>query len=178
MKADELTHGSKCGVSFTTVTIDSPVYLNYLLSRFLARGGRVQRGFVQHVSQAIDGAFTPLRRPDAVVVCTGIGTRSLGGVEDKDVFPIRGQTVLLRAPWITFGRTLSSLDGLWTYIIPRRSGDVSTSAKDINMPLIAGAQVIVGGIKEENDWYGVSILQMDRVLTAERNTGTHTLVPR
>lgn len=133
-----MTHGAKCGVSFTTVTIDSPIYLNYLLSRFLARGGRVQRGFVQHISQAIDGAFTPLRIPDALVVCTGIGTRSLGGVEDKDVFPIRGQTVLLRAPWITFGRTLSSLDGLWTYIIPRRSGDVSISTNSQEMLLISG----------------------------------------
>ncbi len=120
----ELAHDSKCGVSFTTVTIDSPIYLNYLLSHFLALGGRVQRAFVQHISQVIDGAFTSPRKPDAVVVCTGIGTRSLGGVDDKDVYPIRGQTVLLRAPWITFGRTLSSLDGLWTYIIPRRSGDV------------------------------------------------------
>jgi len=131
-----LAYDSKCGVSFTTVTIDSPIYLNYLLSRFLALGGRVQRAFVQHISQVIDGAFTSPRKHDAVVVCTGIGTRSLGGVDDKDVYPIRGQTVLLRAPWITFGRTLSSLDGLWTYIIPRRSGDV-----------------IVGGIKTENDWY-------------------------
>jgi len=133
---NELVHDAKCGVSFTTITIDSPIYLNYLLSRFLARGGRVQRAFVQHISQVIDGAFTPHRKPDAVVVCTGIGARTLGGVEDNGVYPIRGQTVLLRAPWITFGRTLSSLDGLWTYIIPRRSGDV-----------------IVGGIKVENDWY-------------------------
>jgi len=91
---------------------------------------------VQHLSQVAEGAFTAKVAPDAVVVCVGIGARSLGGVEDSDVFPIRGQTVLLRAPWIKFGRTQSSLDGLWTYIIPRRSGDV-----------------IVGGTKVANDWY-------------------------
>ena len=79
---------------------------------------------MQHLSQVAEGAFTAKVVPDAVVVCVGIGARSLGGVEDSDVFPIRGQTVLLRAPWIKFGRTQSSLDGLWTYIIPRRSGDV------------------------------------------------------
>jgi hypothetical protein len=61
---------------------------------------------------------------DAVVVCTGLGSRMLGGVEDKDVYPIRGQTVLLRAPWVRFGRTMGSKDGYWPYIIPRRSGDV------------------------------------------------------
>lgn len=90
------------------------------------------RGSVQHIQQVIEGgesvfsgigAPTP---PDAVVVCTGLGTRFLGGVEDKDVFPVRGQTVLIRAPWIKFGRTRCEVDGTLTYIIPRRSGDVSS----------------------------------------------------
>ena len=63
---------------------------------------------------------------DAIVVCAGLGARTLGGVEDKDVFPVRGQVVMIRAPWIKFGRTAShAASGLWTYIIPRRSGDVS-----------------------------------------------------
>ncbi|EPQ53595.1 D-aspartate oxidase [Gloeophyllum trabeum ATCC 11539] len=131
------------GVQFTTVSIDTPIYLNYLLSRFLARGGSIVRGSIQHISQVVEGGarvFTGAKRAgasvDAVIVCAGIGARLLGGVEDKDVYPIRGQTVLLKAPWIRFGRTMSSKDGLWTYIIPRRSGDV-----------------IVGGIKVPNDWY-------------------------
>lgn len=110
-------------MSFTTLTIDMPVYLNYLLSRFLSRGGSIHRAAIQHISQAAEGAFC--RAPDALVVCAGLSARTLGGVEDKDMYPIRGQTVLLRAPWVRFGRTQSSLDGLWTYIIPRRSGDVS-----------------------------------------------------
>lgn len=62
------------------------------------------------------------------MVCPGIGARSLGGVEDQDVYPVRGQVVLVKAPWVTFGRTAShEADGLWTYIIPRRNGDVSSS---------------------------------------------------
>lgn len=63
---------------------------------------------------------------DAIVVCTGLGARTLGGVEDKDVYPVRGQIVIIRAPWIRFGMTAShASSGLWTYVIPRRSGDVS-----------------------------------------------------
>lgn len=85
----------------------------------------MQRASIQHIAQVAEGAYTEGKRPDAVVVCAGIGARFLGGVEDKDVYPIRGQTVLLDAPQVRFGRTMSSLDGLWTYIIPRRSGDVS-----------------------------------------------------
>jgi glycine/D-amino acid oxidase-like deaminating enzyme len=64
---------------------------------------------------------------DAVVVCAGLGARSLGGVEDKDMYPIRGQTVIIRAPWINFGSMQSNINGTWSYIIPRRSGDVSQS---------------------------------------------------
>lgn len=123
-----------CGVSFTTVTIDTPVYLNYLLARFLSCGGSIIRGSVQHINQVIEGAFTGT--PDAAVVCAGLGARFLGGIEDRDVYPLRGQTILVRAPWIRFGRTISTKQGLWTYIIPRRSGDV-----------------IIGGTKIADDWY-------------------------
>ncbi|KAJ7593506.1 FAD dependent oxidoreductase [Mycena floridula] len=132
------------GISFTTVTIDSPIYLNYLLSRFLAAGGTLVRGTVQHINQIVEGGARMLigsrnpSPPDAVVVCAGLGTRFLGGIEDKTMYPLRGQTILIRAPWIKFGRTLSTKDGLWTYIIPRRSGDV-----------------IIGGTKIANDWYPV-----------------------
>jgi hypothetical protein len=132
------------GVSFNTVTIDVPVYLNYLLSRFLASGGSIIRGTVQHLNQVIEGGAgvfsSGANLPpfvSAVVVCAGLGARALGGVEDKAMYPIRGQTVLLRAPWIKFGRTLGDSEAdVWTYIIPRRSGDV-----------------IIGGTKIENDWY-------------------------
>lgn len=125
LEASELWPGTKSGISFTTVTIDTAVYLPYLLSKFYSKGGKVVRNRIQHISQVIDGAFSYKdEKPDALVICAGIGARSLGGVEDQDIYPVRGQTILIRAPWITFGRTLSSSDGLWTYIIPRRSGDV------------------------------------------------------
>jgi hypothetical protein len=107
---------------FTTISIDTPAYLPYLLARFLAKGGSIIRSSLQHISQVLEGAHTPFK-PDALVVCAGIGARFLGGVEDKDVYPIRGQTVLIRAPWVKFGRTLNGKDEV-TYIIPRRSGDV------------------------------------------------------
>jgi glycine/D-amino acid oxidase-like deaminating enzyme len=123
LSKEDLLPTSISGVSFTTVTIDTPVYLSYLLARLLSRGGSIVRASIQHISQVIEGAFTSAR-PDAVVVCAGLGARSLGGLEDKDVFPIRGQTVLLRAPWVKFGRTMSDLAEDWTFVIPRRSGDV------------------------------------------------------
>ncbi|KAM5543713.1 hypothetical protein V8D89_002330 [Ganoderma adspersum] len=141
---DSLVPGATAGTSFTTVNIDTPMYLPYLLGRFLSRGGSIVRGSVQHVSQVVEGGPGLFRRGradtepvGAVIVCPGLGARTLGGVEDKDMYPVRGQVAIIRAPWIRSGRTLSHLEqGLWTYVIPRRSGDV-----------------ILGGTKQDNDWY-------------------------
>jgi hypothetical protein len=71
-----------------------------------------------------------LGRVDAVVVCTGLATRALGGVEDSTMYPSRGQTVVVRAPWVRFGIMESGGkddkgEEVLTYIIPRRSSDVS-----------------------------------------------------
>ena len=87
---------------------------------------------MQHINQLIEGGTSLFSGgsvndflPDVVVVAVGLGARSLGGVEDKAVYPVRGQTVLVRAPWVRFGKTDLLESGL-TYIIPRRSGDVRT----------------------------------------------------
>ncbi|KAG6867768.1 hypothetical protein C0993_011361 [Termitomyces sp. T159_Od127] len=136
-----LPFNATVGVSFNTVTIDTPNYLTYLARRFTEAGGVIIRASVQHIKQVLEGgtgAFTGASNPtppDAIVVCTGLGTRFLGGVEDKNVYPIRGQTVLVRAPWIDFGRTIGD-PANWTYCIPRPSGEV-----------------ILGGTKGYDDWY-------------------------
>ena len=86
---------------------------------------------MQHINEIIEGGTRLFSGgddvdhiiPDAVVVAVGLGARFLGGVEDKAMYPIRGQTVLLRAPWVKFGKMEIYKSGL-TYIIPRRSGDV------------------------------------------------------
>jgi D-amino-acid oxidase len=125
-----LPPGSAGGAQFKTVTIETPTYLNYLLARFLARGGLIVRGAVQHIHQVIEGGariFSGLQGspPDAVIVCAGLGARFLGGVEDKNVYPIRGQTVLLKAPWVKTGKYILTAEGqVDTYVIPRRSGNV------------------------------------------------------
>ena len=118
------------GYSFSTVTMNTPVYLNWLFSRFLANNGIIVRASLQHISQLLERGTSPYtgsqfhRDADALVICAGLGARALGGVEDKNVYPIRGQTVLLKAPWITFGRTMTEADGTYTYTMPRSNGDV------------------------------------------------------
>ena len=87
---------------------------------------------MQHVNQIIEGgieAFSlgqPAQRPvDALIVCAGLAARMLGGVEDKDMYAMRGQRVLMRAPWIDKAMGLEESPGKDTYLIPRKNGNVS-----------------------------------------------------
>lgn len=134
---NSLLPGAQSGYSYTTYSLEPALYINFLLARFLANGGTVVRGDVKHISQVVEGgvdlftrgttATTPV---DAVVVCVGVGARTLGGVEDKDVYPSRGQVVILNAPWITEAVRLSDVTGAGaqTYVVPRRNGTVSESS--------------------------------------------------
>ena len=186
----ELPPSATTGCTFQTLSIDTPIYLNWLFTRFIGLGGRTVRGHVQHLGQITEGGIgifgdrytakavakygvrtlglsghpTPSPSPvpqdhrgqiptpaelvhhsadkiherrksgkvDAVVVCTGLWTRTLGGVEDSTVYPLRGQTVMIRAPWVRFGITESGGkdekgEEIVTYVIPRRSSDVCES---------------------------------------------------
>ncbi|CAG8746384.1 24543_t:CDS:10, partial [Racocetra persica] len=73
---------------------------------------------------------------DIVVNCSGLGSRTLRGVQDHDVYPASGQTVLVQLPighvnW-TFGRYAAGRsDGdthrkneILTCVIPRDNGEV------------------------------------------------------
>ncbi|KAG5651644.1 hypothetical protein H0H81_007954 [Sphagnurus paluster] len=128
----------KHAVSFTSLTMDAPVYLQKLVARFQALGGTLHRA---HLNSLVDALQFVSHVPSALVNCTGLGSLNLKGVQDLDLFPIRGQVVILRAPWIKEGRTkqVGKLDGgeggERTYIIPRRSGEV-----------------VIGGTREIEDW--------------------------
>jgi hypothetical protein len=121
--------------SFDTVTIDTPIYLKYLLDQAISQGITVIKAPVRHIDQVVEGGSYPFtlkgspRPPAAIFNCTGLGARSLGGVEDKDVVAIRGQIMLLNAPWVRTGLTVIPPEGSgedWTHWFPRRSGVVST----------------------------------------------------
>ncbi|KII91260.1 hypothetical protein PLICRDRAFT_104635, partial [Plicaturopsis crispa FD-325 SS-3] len=135
-----LPQGIRSGVSFTTVTIDVPAYLNYLHSRFLGGGGKILRASIEHVDDIAAGK--PLgdgRVPDsvdAIVVCAGLSARTLSSVSDAAVYPVRGQTVLLQSPWVRFGISRDDDESVRTYTIPRNNGNV-----------------IIGGTREPNDWH-------------------------
>jgi len=116
----ECPAGTGYGVKFTTLTLSTPDYLAYLNRRVRDLGVTITRKIIHSIEQAYD--LVP--GTTLVVNATGLGAKSILGIEDPDVEPIRGQTVLIRAP--NAKATISKLDDKANavYIIPRPTGDV------------------------------------------------------
>jgi D-amino-acid oxidase len=98
------------GYAFSTLIIETPRYMPWILQTYRELGGRIEQRNLTTLDQAT-------ATHDLVVNCTGLGARDL--CPDPAVFPARGQ--LVRIP--QFGLTRFWLDddnpeGI-TYIVPR-----------------------------------------------------------
>ncbi|KAK7537752.1 D-amino-acid oxidase [Phyllosticta citricarpa] len=92
---ETLPAGIDSATAFTSVCINTAVYLPWLVGQCLAHGTVFRRGVVAHVADA--AALHASGRPAAVVVnCTGLGALKLGGVADANMYPGRGQIVIVR----------------------------------------------------------------------------------
>lgn len=81
---------------FTSVCINTAIYLPWLVSQCLKNGVIFKRAVFKHISEASLAQIHPSKRVDLVVNCTGLLASRLGGVEDTSVVPARGQIVLVR----------------------------------------------------------------------------------
>ncbi|KAJ7138423.1 D-amino-acid oxidase [Mycena crocata] len=150
LQSSELPERVVHGAIFSTICIDVPRYLVYLIHRFIALGGQSFRVTLPSLSTLLsekdcptlealptNSANTmPSFEPSALINCSGIGALAMGDVLDTNIHPTRGEVVILRAPWIHEGLSYSYQDGHRSYIIPRQSGDV-----------------IIGGTWQVDDWY-------------------------
>lgn len=92
LTSDLLPDGFAEGVSYTAPLIDAPTYLDFLLERLRVAGGRIHTAQIATLADA--AAIAP-----RVVNATGIGARTL--VPDKELYPIRGQLLVVENPGIT-----------------------------------------------------------------------------
>jgi D-amino-acid oxidase len=127
LDAAERPAGFSSGWSYTAPAVSMPVYLEYLLNRYAARGGSVEYATVSSLT-AVDAPV--------VVNCTGIGARSL--VPDESVVPVRGQVVVVQNPGISEFYIDHGADDTPDYVYAFPHDDV----------------VILGGTAEEgaSDW--------------------------
>ena len=83
------------GTAFTSVCINTALYLPWLMSQCLKNKVIVRRANFSHISEAADVHHSG-GMVDLIVNCTGLSAGKLGGVEDSNMIPARGQIVLVR----------------------------------------------------------------------------------
>lgn len=132
----ELPDGCDTGTTFTSVCINTAVYLPYLLGQCVKNGVTIKRGILSHISEA--PSHHSSGQASIVVNCTGLLASNLGGVMDKNVYPGRGQIVLVRnEPGVMV--TVSGTDD---------GGDEATYI----MQRAVGGGTILGGCLQHDNW--------------------------
>jgi D-amino-acid oxidase len=133
----DLPEGTDSATAFTSVCINTAIYLPYLLSECRKNGVVLKREILKHISDAA-GMHHSGNKVDIIVNCTGLLASKLGGVMDKDVIPVRGQIVLVRndpGVMLTISGTDDGEDEV-CYIMQRA----------------AGGGTILGGTYQKGSW--------------------------
>ena len=127
------------GSSFTSVCINTAIYLPWLLSQCLKGGVVFKRAVFRHISvAAAPGVHYSGSRADLVVNCTGLSAAKLGGVEDLSLVPVRGQIVIVR----------NDPGGIFSW-----SGtDDGPDDRAYLMVRAAGGGTILGGSYQKGSW--------------------------
>lgn len=95
LEKDELPKGTERGTTWKSICINTALYLPWLVGQCRKNGAIVKRGVVNHITEAAN-LHASGKKADVVVNCTGVLACRLGGVEDKKVYPARGQVVVVR----------------------------------------------------------------------------------
>ncbi|KAF2812324.1 D-amino-acid oxidase [Mytilinidion resinicola] len=124
--------------AFTSVCINTAIYLPWLVSQCLKNGVTFKRAVFKHISEASLPSTHPSSKVDLVVNCTGLMASTLGGVEDKSVVPARGQIVIVRnvADRMADVSGTDDGDGEACYVMTRA----------------AGGGTILGGSYQKGNW--------------------------
>lgn len=119
----ELPDGYADGLRLTLPVIEMPLYLQWLLRRFVSAGGELMLRTAADLDEAVG-------RTDVVVNCAGLGARDLVG--DRSLDPVRGQVVRVSNPGID--RFVLHHGDTVTYVVPR------------------SRDVVLGGTADEGEW--------------------------
>jgi D-amino-acid oxidase len=100
------SHGSK-DLKFLEllVTANVPKYLQWLVKTIKQLGGHLERRTFDSINEAIEH----YKEADTIINCTGLGSYYLSDVKDHTMYPIRGQTVVVRAPHMKVNNNLLNL---------------------------------------------------------------------
>jgi len=136
LSKDELAPGIDSAIKFTSVCINTALYLPWLISKCLENKVIFKRAVFGHISEVSN--LEPSREVDLVVSCTGLMAPKLGGVEDQAVVPARGQIVVVR-----------NEDGKMINLSGTDDGDDEAC---YIMARAAGGGTVIGGFYQKGNW--------------------------
>ncbi|ATY62550.1 D-amino-acid oxidase [Cordyceps militaris] len=137
LAASELPPGQDSGCSFTSMCLNTPMYLFWLVGQCLRQGVVFRRAVLRDLTEARRLAYSG-RPADVLINATGLGARTLGGVRDAGMLPARGQIVLVRNDGSSMLNTSAVDDG---------SGEILYT-----MQRAAGGGTILGGTYDLGNW--------------------------
>lgn len=128
--SNDLPDGVEYGIEFITWNFNCPKFLVNFQAFLQSQGVTFERKRLANIREAFTG--------DVKVVfnCTGLGSRTIGGVNDERSIPYRGQVVVIKAPHIQ-ENILKWGNDKPTYLIKRPDSN---------------DQLILGGFLQKNDW--------------------------
>lgn len=126
----QLKPGTSYGIRYRSFSFNCPVFIQIFKKYLELKGVVFERKTLTHIAQAY-GSNTK-----AVFNCTGLGSFSLNGVNDTNMYPTRGQVVVVRAPHVKENYMRWGSDYA-TYIIKRPDSH---------------DQLILGGFMHKDDW--------------------------
>jgi len=126
-RSDELPSGYVCGFVAEVPRIETPVYMRYLMKRFIEFGGEIEV-----LENDLSDINEVSGENNLIVNCSGLGSRQL--CTDENSFPIRGQLVRTTNPGLSRGVNDELGPLAVSYIVPRDN------------------DCILGGTAEENNW--------------------------
>ncbi|XP_065907449.1 D-aspartate oxidase-like [Dysidea avara] len=132
----------KTACSYLTFTVPCGPFLAWQLEQFKTNGGMVIQKKLNSLKE-IDGEY------DVIVNCTGLGSKEL--VDDQELYPNRGQAMLVKAPWVKYV-IKEEFDGGSFSIYPRSEGVVLGGTKQIDnwstdVDPVDSANILAGCLK-------------------------------
>ena len=110
--------------SFSTLIMPCGPFLAWQMEQFQGNGGKIIQKRLKSL-QEIDSQY------DIIVNCIGLGSREL--VNDNQMYPVRGQIIVVKAPWIKHAFSYTK-DNIVVDILPRAD------------------DVLLGGTEDIGDW--------------------------
>lgn len=131
------------GIRYRTFALNPPLYIRYLQSRCSELGARMFTGDFASPEACLQtlrhySVRLCVPSPTVLVNCTGLGALSF--VDDKAVFPTRGQLVVVKG---RASRIVTRAKDDWEALVIPRPG----AGSGIN------GQTVLGGCKIPGDWY-------------------------